>query len=319
MCRGLITDLEGRIVARPFQKFFNLEEHEGEDSKLPYLNWKQDFIATRKLDGSLGILYQAEGKPCIATRGSFTSDQAEEGQRILEERGYSDFAFDSELTYLFEIIYPQNRIVVDYGGQRDLILLDVVRNEDGTSPAYGEIHGIAQRIGCPVVPDIGFGDVKLRIALAEYSKQNLPNEEGLVVRFDDGTRFKVKFEDYKRLHRLITGVNARHIWENLAAGNSLDELMDRVPDEFMEWVKKTVASLRAAFTSHEKNAQEILDSIVGRLGPDASRKDLALEIVKHKGLSSVMFHMLNGKDPAPLIWKMLKPISSTPFKDDPDA
>ena len=26
MCRGLVTDNEGNIVARPFRKFFNMEE-----------------------------------------------------------------------------------------------------------------------------------------------------------------------------------------------------------------------------------------------------------------------------------------------------
>ncbi len=38
MCRGLITDLDGLIVARPFRKFFNLAEHNAEGSKLPPSN-----------------------------------------------------------------------------------------------------------------------------------------------------------------------------------------------------------------------------------------------------------------------------------------
>ena len=36
-------------------------------------------------------------------------------------------------TYLFEIIYPENRIVVDYGDYKGLVLIDVIDNETGKS------------------------------------------------------------------------------------------------------------------------------------------------------------------------------------------
>ena len=64
MARGLITDLEGNVVARPFKKFFNLGEHQGD---LPI----EEFNVTEKLDGSLGIVYKRDGIPYLATRGRF--------------------------------------------------------------------------------------------------------------------------------------------------------------------------------------------------------------------------------------------------------
>src|SRR3972149_3073306 len=78
MARGLITDLEGNVIARPFRKFFNYSEHTGEDSKLPSLPM-ETFEVFDKLDGSLGILYWRGETPYIATRGSFSSDQAIRG------------------------------------------------------------------------------------------------------------------------------------------------------------------------------------------------------------------------------------------------
>ena len=66
--RGLITDLEGNIVAFPFPKFFNLHEYDDELPELP-------FEVYEKMDGSLGIIYFVNGEPRIATRGSFESDQ----------------------------------------------------------------------------------------------------------------------------------------------------------------------------------------------------------------------------------------------------
>jgi len=109
--RGLITKSDGTIVARAFRKFFNYEQHHGD---LPL----EPFKVTEKLDGSLGILFFINDTPQIATRGSFTSDQALRATKILHER-YKDFfphlLATSHYTYLFEIVYPGNRVVVDYG------------------------------------------------------------------------------------------------------------------------------------------------------------------------------------------------------------
>lgn len=69
--RGLILNATtGEIVARPFPKFFNLGEC------TPALGATIDYI-TEKWDGSLGILYRHNDEYKIATRGSFTGEQAQ--------------------------------------------------------------------------------------------------------------------------------------------------------------------------------------------------------------------------------------------------
>lgn len=101
-CRGLIMDGTGNVIARPFRKFFNLDE----GTVLPLV----PFEVAEKLGGSLGILYWVGDEPYIATRGSFESDQAVEAKRILDAK-YRDAAMtlDRDLTYLFEIVYPGAR------------------------------------------------------------------------------------------------------------------------------------------------------------------------------------------------------------------
>jgi len=72
-CRGLIVNRHtGEVVERPFPKFFNLGE------QLNYGQLPQDltYQVFEKVDGSLGILYRHEFSYRIATRGSFTSEQA---------------------------------------------------------------------------------------------------------------------------------------------------------------------------------------------------------------------------------------------------
>lgn len=107
LCRGLIIDDDGNVVAMPFVKFFNYEEHKAEE--IPTTN----FEVFDKMDGSLGILFYYAGNWHIATRGSFVSDQAIRAKEILKKYNTEDL--DEEITYLFEIIYPENRIVVNYG------------------------------------------------------------------------------------------------------------------------------------------------------------------------------------------------------------
>lgn len=117
-CRGLIVDDEGNIVARPFGKFFNYSEHpEGSLDLGAYA------VVTDKQDGSLGILYPTPDGHAIATRGSFTSDQALHATKIWQERYADKVTVYPDTTYLFEIVFPENRIVCDYGDLDDLVLL----------------------------------------------------------------------------------------------------------------------------------------------------------------------------------------------------
>jgi hypothetical protein len=73
------------------------------------------------MDGSLGILFYYRGEWVVTTRGSFTSDQAIRAKKILDEK-YNLDLFNWKHTYLFEIIYPENRIVVRYDYE-DLIFI----------------------------------------------------------------------------------------------------------------------------------------------------------------------------------------------------
>lgn len=99
-CRGLVTNSEGEIIARPFKKFFNYEEYlENAPQMIP----NEPFDVFDKMDGSLGILFNYKNEWILATRGSFTSDQAVKGKELLKK--YPIEKLDKNKTYLFEIIY----------------------------------------------------------------------------------------------------------------------------------------------------------------------------------------------------------------------
>ena len=86
-CRGLVLDLEGNVIAKPFPKFFNYEEHTAEGSKLPPIP-NENFEVYEKMDGSLGIIFHYEGEWLIATRGSFASEQAIKGMEMMKKYNF---------------------------------------------------------------------------------------------------------------------------------------------------------------------------------------------------------------------------------------
>lgn len=303
-CRGLITDLQGNVVCRPFRKFFNLGEHTAPESKLPPINWKQEFYVSEKMDGSLGIVYPTPDGPRMATRGSFVSEQAIRGTEMLAK--FPDL-FMPGFTYLFEIIYPQNRIVLDYGDMESLVLLDIIETNTGRMLTRVQLERKAEHLGCRLVSHHDLTEEQL----AAYSSDDT-NREGVVVRFEDGTRIKIKLEEYCRLHKLITGLNAKHIWEYLRDGKSLDELIDRVPDEFMQWVKGIADGLRTEFRGIQSDARDLFRVTRDRLG-EAERKDYAEVFKNYPSLSAILFLMLDERPFHEAIWKKLKPDGSACF------
>jgi T4 RnlA family RNA ligase len=290
-CRGLILDGNFNIVARPFTKFFNYGEIEGQE--IP----NENFEVYEKMDGSLGILYWIENQAFIATRGSFTSDQSKAANTLLNTT-YAPVLpqLDKTKTYLFEIIYPENRIVINYGDAQMLVLLAVIDTQTGEDLP---------------LENIGFPVVKRYDGLTNFEAMkamDTDNKEGFIVKFNSGLRLKIKFAEYVRIHRIITQVSTVNIWEYLKEDKVLNEVLDRVPDEFYDWVRKTATDLVAQFHLIEKEAQaefKVLDS----------RKEAA-EYYKTCKYPAILFKMLDNRPYKHIIWQMIRPVYAKPFMND---
>src|SRR5688572_19702961 len=117
ICRGLIINTQtGDIVARSFPKFFNMGERPNEP--IPY----EPFEIFEKMDGSMGSIYKLpNGEWAVATPGSMASPQAIEATKMLAN--YNLNFIPEGVTVVVEIIYPENRIVVDYKDRRELVML----------------------------------------------------------------------------------------------------------------------------------------------------------------------------------------------------
>ena len=294
MCRGLVTNSKGEIVARPFKKFFNMEEGKHTPTS--------EFEVYEKMDGSLGIFFYYNGEPVLATRGSFTSDQAIKGREILNKYNWKQGTYEG-YTYLFEIIYPENRIVVDYNGLEELVVLGVVETATGKECNYDEMASE------------GFVLVKKYDGIKDYStlKSMIANDaEGYVIRFSNGDRMKIKGEEYLRLHKIMTNVSTTAVWEILSSGGDIDAILKDVPDEFYKKIKSYVSTLNYGYYQYWNQLGKTYDYFrFGKYGDkevEPTKKEFAEYIKDHHPIAkSIMFAMWDGKDYDKIIWKALKP------------
>lgn len=294
-CRGLVFADDGTVVARPFEKFFNYG-----DVVLPSAVATMPPLVTTKVDGSLGVIMEWEGERLVATRGSFVSQQAVAASRLLSSR-YPEVVVPPGCTPLVEIVYPGNRVVVNYGAQDDLVLLAVIDHATGADVPLWEVDWwpgpvVEQHYGLASVDDVH------RLAVSEACADG----EGLVATWlrpgAPSFRLKIKHPDYVRLHRLITGTSTTSVWETLAAGDDPMPWLEGVPDELYAWVASVIGELRAAYAEVESAARAVVASVPA----SATRRDAAAIITRseHAGIA---FRMLDGKPHGDLVWRAVRP------------
>ncbi|MFE0653413.1 RNA ligase [Streptomyces sp. NPDC059534] len=339
-CRGLVADdATGRIVALPLPKFFNLAEHATGRPYAPPLP-DEPFEVYDKVDGSLGVIFHYDDRWHAASKGSFTSNQATWAQHRLDAADTTGLT--PGVTYLAEILHPHNRIVVDYGDRRDLVLLAAF-DRDGTELPLAEAAACWHPIGSVVRTWPAMSVAELT-ALTESN--TLPggaratgtDAEGFVLRFASGLRAKAKLTEYVRLHKVLTGVTERDIWrghgiQRFAAvpaarlaqgigcsvadveesgGKPLDALLEQVPDEFDAWVREVIARLEDAAGRRERAVDEAYDRLAHLAGDRAAFARAAAR-EPDRGLRAALFLRLDGRPTDLVVWRQIRPEATDPF------
>ena len=235
--RGLILDLtsatnnEIHVLASPFPKFFNIGENpEYEEG---YQDWKVESVM-EKMDGSLGISYYFNDEIRFATRGSFVSEQAIKATEIWREkyRQFHNMKIDVKVpvTYLVEIIYPENRVVVDYGKQEELVMLGITYiSENSRIPEspYSDLKYEAELLKMKVAEEYKFSIDEM----LNMKSMIDPNEEGWVVKFTNGKRLKIKGDQYMSVQRIMHGLSIKAKYKAWFEGR-LDLYIMQLPEEF---------------------------------------------------------------------------------------
>lgn len=271
-CRGLIVNGQGEVVEHPFIKFWTYKQYLNNSTVL--LNDNQikkipqgGFRILEKIDGTMCILYWINDKPYLATQRSFTNAKAIEATRILYEKHIEDVnELDKRYTYIFEAVYPESNVLIDYGNTRDLFLIGMIDKETGMPLELPET-------GFPKARD--FTNEYSNITnFDELASLDLPNQEGFVLYFNNGVMIKLKFPWYQRAHHLLDKIIADHkriysnqkmlrdtlnlseyrisnmdVWAYLASGDyELSRLKSRIPQYFYlmgfeSWLQSTTVKI----------------------------------------------------------------------------
>jgi RNA ligase len=236
----------------------------------------------------------------VATRGSFGSDQAIKAKELLKK--YNTDIMFRHLTFCFEIIYKNNRIVCDYKDYEGLVLL-------GTFDKNGKEYDVE------MWGEYGFDVVKKYDGINDYKelKQMVKNDqEGFVVKFSNGDRVKVKGVEYLRLHKIMTNVTTTGIWECLKNGDDIETILKDVPDEFYEKIKSYVRDLRYSYFQISEDVGKKFDYMMyGKYNdkePITDRKEFAEWVfTQPKHMSGILFRMFDKKDYSEIIWNLIRP------------
>lgn len=304
--RGLIFNLETReVLARPFAKFFNYGQE-----KIDYDLDAPLYHVGNKFDGSLGIVYRRpDGRLAVATRGSFESEQAIHASELIDggtdQTGPDalDYYIEQGFTPLCEIIYPENRIVVDYGKDDYLADLGIVEIAKGdyTPPlgSWNQGHTMRDMLGWV----------------------DRPNSEGWVLWTDSQTAVKIKQQDYIELHRIVTGLSRKSVWRALSKGeDEFKALLEQLPDELYAWADGVAKELRENYAAIMREAdfhyQATLEDWDWSEGSpqEIDRKLFAQDVAANtpKQYAGFMFAFLDGKigQVQDKIWRMVEPSGS---------
>lgn len=296
-CRGLIYNpVTLEVIKRPFRKFYNYDEKQA-----PNIHPLDMVTAFDKMDGSLGVVYYTpDGEMNVATRGSFSSDQAKWATEKLRTKSSRLLRKDGE-TDLFEIIYPENRIVVGYDGFEGLVYLGTIVNDTGEFKYQ---------------PDVWTGsrsEALFRGAFQElFALPERDNAEGFVVVRDDGARVKVKYAEYVKLHRIVSRLSERSIWE-MMGGPYMDVVYDfipKLPEEHAKWAEEVGKKLVGEYFLHAVYLGEVAMRVYKIKGEDSreTRKLQALAIKDEPPwCKACVFAALDGKSYNEILWKYIKP------------
>jgi len=281
LARGLVLNpRDKKVVATPFPKFFNLGE-----GKQPIPN--EQFHTYEKVDGSLIIAFHDGNYWCCATKGSFTSDQAYWASRKLGEHGFAKL--DIGTTYLFEAVYAENKIVVDYHFE-DVVLLGAY-DPDGIEYEYDWLIIIAKRLGCRLMKLYPFNEP---IDVVKHAEHLTKDEEGFVLRWPNGYRLKVKGEEYLKIHRAISGLTPLEVWRRMLACEDMNIYRKHLPEELWADFDQIFDILRDEYEAKLFHGAYCVDKYKNQ-----TDKEIGLQLkALPSDIKSTLFPLRRGVDPA---------------------
>jgi RNA ligase len=304
-CRGLkFCTTSGRLLARPYHKFHNLNERPA--FATDKVDLTQGHAILDKLDGSMVHTCPSPLGIYLMTRMGVT-EVAEQADKFLNANPvkYSRLlnALPIDLyTYIFEYVGPNNKIVLDYK-EEDLILTAIRNNANGTYVFHDELVALGKAFGVTVVKAFDpLGETESFADFVEdFKVYDKGDSEGVVIRFDTGEMIKLKCDEYVRKHRSKDLVSSQKGILQLILDGAVDDVIPQLDPE----VAKKVQAYETAINDLIDIEAAMMLGMVND-GKELSQKDFAIGIAKfRKDTQSLLFTIRKGDDARETVVKQL--------------
>jgi len=277
-CRGITFDDSGKILCRPFHKFFNIGERE---ETLPEnIIWDLITIVVPKVDGSLitpviindEVLWKSK-KTFYSSVALMVQDAWDKGEKWVRqhEEDIWDFWSTNE-TPIFELTSPSNKVVIDYGKEKKLTLL-------------ASRHNFSGQYWVP--PDFKDKELSKEIMKKDFSyktfiekTKNMENIEGFCLYSIDDKIYKIKTEWYLARHRLISELSYKNTL-NMIKEETIDDLISQMRVEgLIEKVEKIEAlykEFKLLIDKHYEETEKLYEQIINSFDGEFTKKDIVME------------------------------------------
>ena len=241
ICRGLVIHVPTkRLVAIPMKGFCGYKHSDN------ILSNNDNVQATLKMDGSLIIVFIWEGRLHVTTRRRMNSEQALWAKDWLINNVDIDL-FKPNHTYMFECIYKNNRVVINYCFD-GLILLTV--NKFNPNPnycydfiefTYEERLNLALDLGVPTM----YQFIGLVQSFIDFKPTFLINE-GWVIRSNNGRRVKIVTDEYKKCSDITEEIHPLNIWK-IIYRRHLNEFIEKLPHYLYDELNTMVDAFKVRY------------------------------------------------------------------------
>ena len=272
-CRGLIVRSDGKIMAIPMPKFFNLGEPQCPTlPDEPYTVWD-------KLDGSLGIFWHDGEKWRCNTRGSFNNEYTSFGLEVWNREGYGD-TLPNHWTVMCEICIDGDENPRAAYSPQGVYLLAVRNIYSGDDVPLDMTR----------TPIPQADRVHKRIDQLVRERETITGSEGWVVRFESGFRVKVKTAWYLRLFRAMQAMTPRRIREMMVDAG--EDWINEFPDD----LQADAIKIQEAIESQYKNELAQVYQAYTKVAHIATRKEYALTVTsEYPSMSGWLFKLRDDR------------------------
>ena len=222
-CRGLIFDKSGKLISRPYHKFFNVNEKP--HTRMEEIDLNEPHVILEKLDGSMIRPIPCDTGFRLATKAGVTDVAMNAEVFIADKPEYSKFienCLGEGRTPIFEWCSRKNRIVVDYP-EDQLILTAIRENSTGIYQNWFNMRETAKLYSIPFVKAIAGDDTDISKVVDKIREWE--DDEGVVIRFDNGHMLKIKADDYVLRHKCKESLSQEKNVLSIIIDDSVDDIV----------------------------------------------------------------------------------------------